>query len=99
MVGWTLLILASLPVLCLWTLLARRARGCLHASSPAERPHQQERQKPERRPSPDVLPVLMVKSRGVSPREARRRVTLATAGAATALAGPVHHRALAPGGS
>jgi hypothetical protein len=93
--GWTALVLAAMPGLWLWTLLAGRVRRWLSASVAAQRTYQSQREQPERRPASQLRPVLPVKSGGVSARVIRTRVLLAPARATATFAGPAHRRAVA----
>jgi hypothetical protein len=90
--GWTALILFSLPALWTWTLVARRLR----AASPGKRAEQAKREDTQRRAPAQICPVLPVETGGIPLGVLRARIKLRSARATTALAAPAHRRALAP---
>lgn len=88
---WTVLIIAGLPGLWLWTTLARGRLG----TPPAQRPQQTQRKQSKRSAPAKLLPILAVERRDVALSVGRRPVPLAPAGATSALTVPVHDRSLA----
>jgi hypothetical protein len=90
--GWTGLILFSLPALWTWTLLARRAR----AAPPGKRAEQAKWEDTQRRAPAQICPVLPVESGGIPLGVFRARIELRSAHATTALAAPAHRLALTP---
>jgi hypothetical protein len=93
--GWTLLVLAGMPGLWLWTLVARRARR-RHPTPPVpKRSEQPERSQSEGRAAAEVAPVFPVQRGRITVRIFRARVPLGPSRATPSLAAPAHRRAVA----